>query len=199
VEIKNSNWFGPVFILIWSTGFIIAKYGMPYCEPLTFLAIRFAGVIILVIPILLWFKPPWPTFSQSIHIAIAGALLQCVYLGGVWISIREGMPAGLSSLIVGLQPILTAILASTLSERVTRSQWGGLLLGLLGVFLVVYAKIDTKGVSPMNLVFNAVALSGNYSWNDLSEEILSRNLTYVLDLLFNLLPVVFYVSLGLIF
>ncbi len=158
MEIKHPNWFAPVFIIIWSTGFIIAKYGMPYSEPMTFLAMRFAGVLLILFPFVLWFKAPWPTWQQAKHIAVAGAFIQFLYLGGVWLSVRQGMPAGLSALIVGLQPILTAIFASILAEKVTRAQWVGLLLGLLGVFLVVYAKIDTTGVSLMNLLFNIVAL-----------------------------------------
>ncbi|SMC66926.1 DMT family transporter [Polynucleobacter kasalickyi] len=158
MEIKNPNWFAPVFIIIWSTGFIIAKYGMPYSEPMTFLALRFTGVLLILVPFILWFKAPWPTWKQARHLAVAGALIQFFYLGGVWMSVRQGMPAGLSALIVGLQPILTAVFASFLAEKVSRTQWVGLMLGLLGVFLVVYAKIDTAGVSVMNLLFNAVAL-----------------------------------------
>lgn len=158
MEIKNPNWFAPVFIIIWSTGFVIAKYGMPYSEPMTFLALRFTGVLVILVPFILWFKAPWPAWQQVKHIAVAGALIQFVYLGGVWMSVRHGMPAGLSALIVGLQPILTAVFASCLAEKVSRNQWIGLLLGLFGVFLVVYAKIDTAGVSMMNLLFNVVAL-----------------------------------------
>jgi drug/metabolite transporter (DMT)-like permease len=158
VEIKNPNWFAPVFIVIWSTGFMIAKYGMPYSEPMTFLALRFFGVLVILFPFVMWFKAPWPSWRQVKHIAVAGALIQFIYLGGVWLSVRQGMPAGLSALIVGLQPILTAVFASFLAEKVSRNQWVGLMLGLLGVFLVVYAKIDTAGVSLMNLLFNLVAL-----------------------------------------
>jgi drug/metabolite transporter (DMT)-like permease len=113
---------------------------------------------VILVPFILWFKAPWPSWQQVKHIAVAGALIQFFYLGGVWMSVRQGMPAGLSALIVGLQPILTAVFASFLAEKVTRTQWVGLMLGLLGVFMVVYAKLDTAGVSMANLLFNVVAL-----------------------------------------
>ena len=144
---KSTFWYAPIFILIWSTGFIIARYGMPYSEPMTFLFLRFAGVVVCMIPVLLWLKPTWPSGKQILHIAIAGALLQFCYLGGVWVAVKQGMPAGLAALIVGLQPILTAILASVVSERVTARQWLGLVLGLVGVALVLFAKIDIDGLT----------------------------------------------------
>lgn len=155
---KTSPWFAPVFILIWSTGFIIARYGMPYSEPMTFLFLRFSGVIVFMLPVLLWLKPAWPTGKQGLHIAVAGALLQFGYLGGVWTAVKLGMPAGLASLIVGLQPILTALLASTLSEQVTPRQWLGLALGLMGVALVLYAKIHLEGVTLVSVLFGFAGL-----------------------------------------
>ena len=150
---KTSIWFAPIFILIWSTGFIIARYGMPYSEPMTFLFIRFAGVVVCMLPVLLWLKPQWPSGKQSLHIAIAGALFQFGYLGGVWVAVKQGMPAGLASLIVGLQPILTALLASTVSERVSGRQWIGLGLGLTGVALVLFAKINVEGLTIASALF----------------------------------------------
>jgi drug/metabolite transporter (DMT)-like permease len=144
---KSTFWFAPIFILIWSTGFIIARYGMPYSEPMTFLFLRFSGVVLCMIPVVLWLKPAWPSGRQMLHIAIAGALFQFCYLGGVWVAVKQGMPAGLAALIVGLQPILTAILASVVSERVTARQWLGLVLGLVGVALVLFAKIRIDGLT----------------------------------------------------
>lgn len=157
---KTSIWFAPIFILIWSTGFIIARYGMPYSEPMTFLFIRFAGVVLCMLPVLLWLKPQWPSGKQAIHIAIAGALFQFGYLGGVWVAVKQGMPAGLASLIVGLQPILTALLASTVSERVSGRQWIGLGLGLAGVALVLFAKINVDGLTIASALF---AFAGLFS------------------------------------
>ena len=155
---NNAIWMSPLFILIWSTGFIIARYGMPHAEPLTFLAIRFFGVILILLPCILWFKAPWPSKSQIVHLAIAGVLIQFGYLAGVWIAIRHGMPVGLTALIVGLQPILTAVFVSFLAEKITRSQWQGLFLGLLGVFLVLYAQINTTGVNAQTIFFNNIGL-----------------------------------------
>jgi len=155
---NNAIWMSPLFILIWSTGFIIARYGMPHAEPLTFLAIRFFGVILILLPCILWFKAPWPSKSQIVHLAIAGVLIQFGYLAGVWIAIRHGMPVGLTALIVGLQPILTAVFVSLLAEKITRSQWQGLFLGLFGVFLVLYAQINTAGVNAQTIFFNITGL-----------------------------------------
>ena len=155
---NNAIWMSPLFILIWSTGFIIARYGMPHAEPLTFLAIRFFGVILILLPCILWFKAPWPSKSQIVHLAIAGVLIQFGYLAGVWIAIRHGMPVGLTALIVGLQPILTAVFVSLLAEKITRSQWQGLFLGLFGVFLVLYAQINTTGVNAQTIFFNIIGL-----------------------------------------
>ncbi len=155
---NNAIWMSPLFILIWSTGFIIARYGMPHAEPLTFLAIRFFGVILILLPCILWFKAPWPSKSQIVHLAIAGVLIQFCYLAGVWIAIRHGMPVGLTALIVGLQPILTAVFVSLLAEKITRSQWQGLFLGLFGVFLVLYAQINIAGVNAQTIFFNITGL-----------------------------------------
>jgi drug/metabolite transporter (DMT)-like permease len=151
-------WIAPIFVIIWSTGFIIARYGMPHAEPMTFLSMRFLGVLVCMIPIVLLWKAPWPRQSQIIHIAIAGILLQAGYLGGVWAAVREGMSAGLTALIVGLQPILTALLASWVAERVRPVQWLGLVVGLLGVGLVVWAKIVMIGFSDLSFIFIIIAL-----------------------------------------
>lgn len=143
----STFWFTPVFILIWSTGFIIARYGMPYSEPMTFLAIRFGAVVLCMLPIVLWLKAPWPRGRQIAHIAVAGALLQFGYLGGVWAAVKLGMPAGLAALIIGLQPIVTGLFASFVSERVSPRQWLGLVLGLTGVALVLLTNVRLEGLS----------------------------------------------------
>jgi drug/metabolite transporter (DMT)-like permease len=114
---------------------------------MTFLAIRFGAVVLCMIPIVLWLKAPWPRGRQIWHIAIAGALFQFGYLGGVWAAVKLGMPAGLAALIIGLQPILTGLLASFVSERVTPRQWLGLILGLTGVALVLITNIRLEGLS----------------------------------------------------
>lgn len=155
---RLAPWIAPVFVFIWSTGFIIAIYGMPHAEPMTFLVLRFSGVLFFMLPIVWIFRAPWPNTQQVIHIAISGIFLQAGYVGGVWVAVKLGMSAGLIALIVGLQPILTAWLAAFIAERVTRLQWLGLLLGLLGVGLVVWAKLSLIGLSVSALLFAGLAL-----------------------------------------
>jgi drug/metabolite transporter (DMT)-like permease len=146
----RAGWLSPVplfFVFLWSTGFIAAKYGLPYAPPLSFLIVRCLGAVLVLLPMVLVSGAPWPR-GRILHVAVAGLLLQAGYLGGVWSAIKIGMPAGLSALIVGLQPILTAFAAPLVGERVTPRQWLGLLLGLGGVGLVVYAKISLNGLAP---------------------------------------------------
>ncbi|MDC8759402.1 DMT family transporter [Janthinobacterium fluminis] len=133
------------FVLLWSTGFIVAKFGLPYAPPLTFLLLRFLCVLLILLPCVLLLKAPWPAGKMG-HIAVAGLLLQAGYLSGIWCAIKLGMPAGLSALIVGMQPILTACAAPLIGESVRPRQWLGLLFGLLGVALVVQAKIHLVGL-----------------------------------------------------
>jgi drug/metabolite transporter (DMT)-like permease len=135
-----------VFVIIWSTGFIVAKFGLPYAPPLTFLMLRFVGVLAVLLPLVLLMRAPWPV-GQMRHIALAGVLVQAGYLGGVWCAIQLGMPAGLSALIVGMQPILTAFAAPLVGESVRGRQWIGLMFGLCGVGLVVANKITLVGLS----------------------------------------------------
>lgn len=129
-----------LFVVLWATGFIGAKFGLPYAPPLTFLLLRFAFVIVLMGAIALAMRAPWPRGVQLRHIAIAGVLLQAGYLGGVFSSINLGMSAGLCALIVGLQPLLTAAYAAATGEAVSRRQWAGFVLGFGGVVLVVAHK-----------------------------------------------------------
>lgn len=141
MKLKLDNVIAPLFVLIWSTGFIIARLAMPYVEPATFLFWRFTGVIMAMIAFSLVWKINWPTRSQIKHIAIAGLMLQFGYLIGVWWAVRLGMTAGLVAIIVGLQPILTAWFAAWVSEKVTPRQWLGLGFGFMGVALVVAEKL----------------------------------------------------------
>jgi drug/metabolite transporter (DMT)-like permease len=131
-----------LFVVLWSTGFLGAKFGLPYAEPLTFLSLRYALVIVLMTLIALSMRAPWPRDPwQILHVAITGLLIQATYLGGVFVSIHLGLTAGIAALIVGLQPLLTAAGAGFwLGERVSRSQWAGLVLGFGGVVLVIIGK-----------------------------------------------------------
>ncbi|SNS69012.1 EamA-like transporter family protein [Noviherbaspirillum humi] len=146
-----------LFVLIWSTGFIVAKFGLPYAPPLTFLLLRFVGVLLVLAPLVLLMKAPWPT-GRAWHIALAGVLVQAGYLGGVWCAIKIGMPAGLSALIVGMQPILTAFAAPMVGESVRGRQWLGLVFGLAGVALVVANKITLIGLSADSIALCLMAL-----------------------------------------
>ena len=140
---RCSRAFPFLFVVLWSTGFIGARLGLPHIEPLTFLLIRYLVVIGCMVVLALAFRAPWPqTPSAWLHIGIAGLLMHGVYLGGVFIAISKGLPAGVASLVVGVQPLLTAVGAGwLLGETVLKRQWLGLLLGLAGVALVVFNKI----------------------------------------------------------
>ena len=137
--------FPLLFVLLWSTGFIGARLGLPHTEPLTFLLIRYLAVIGIMLAVAVVARAPWPaTASAWFHIGVAGLLVHGVYLGGVFIAISKGLPAGVTSLVVGVQPLLTAVGAGwLLRETVLKRQWTGLLLGLLGVALVVMGKLGT--------------------------------------------------------
>ncbi|WP_119168852.1 DMT family transporter [Algihabitans albus] len=130
------------FVCLWATGFIGAKLGLPYVEPLTFLALRFALVVAIMAPAAVLLGAVWPKLSTTGHVAVVGLLIHGGYLGGVFVAISLGMSAGLSALIVSLQPLLTAALVGPLlGERVTRRQIAGLVLGLAGVALVLSGKL----------------------------------------------------------
>lgn len=135
--------FPLLFVLLWSTGFIGARLGLPHAEPLTFLLWRYLAVLVCMLAVALLTRAPWPQGKASwFHIGIAGLLLHGVYLGGVFIAISKGLPAGVTSLVVGVQPLLTAVGAGwLLGETVLKRQWMGLLLGLFGVSLVVAGKL----------------------------------------------------------
>lgn len=148
-----------VFVLIWSTGFIVARYGMPYAPPLGFLCWRYGLSIACFLVWIRLARAPWPQGrEQWLHLAVSGALMHGTYLGGVWAAVKAGMGAGTVALIVGLQPVLTAVWINATGSthaRVSRRQWTGLLLGLLGLVLVVQRKL---GVGELNLHNFALAL-----------------------------------------
>lgn len=152
------RWLVPAFfVLLWSTGFIVAKFGLPYAPPLTFLLLRFIGVLLVLGPLVLLMRAPWPSGKFG-HIALAGVLVQAGYLGGVWCAIKIGMPAGLSALIVGMQPILTAFAAPLIGEKVHGRQWLGLAFGIAGVGLVVANKISLIGLTWHSIALCLLAL-----------------------------------------
>jgi drug/metabolite transporter (DMT)-like permease len=140
------NRFAPLlFVLLWSTGFIGAKLGLPHAEPLSFLLIRYLLVLSLMTIAALAMRAPWPKDARHwFHIGVSGLLLHGVYLGGVFMAIARGLPAGVTSLVVGIQPLLTAVGAGwLLNEAVLARQWLGLVLGFVGVTLVVSGKLGS--------------------------------------------------------
>lgn len=152
-----------VFVLIWSTGFIVARYGMPHAPPMSFLAWRYALSILCFLPWILVAKVAWPkTRDQWLHLSVVGVLMHAGYLGGVWAAVKAGMGSGLSSLVVGLQPVLTAVWLSSTGGQVTRRQWVGLTLGFTGLVLVVSRKFGAGGPGDtatwLNLSFAVLAL-----------------------------------------
>jgi drug/metabolite transporter (DMT)-like permease len=130
-----------LFVLLWSTGFIGARYGLPYIEPMTFLGVRMLFVVAIMALVALTVRARWPRGVEIGHSLVVGSLVHGAYLGGVFVAISQGVPAGISALIPGLQPILTSTIANRfMGERVSRLQWLGLALGLVGVLLVLHDR-----------------------------------------------------------
>jgi len=150
-----------VFVLIWSTGFIVARYGMPHAPPLKFLSLRYALSLLCFGGWVLASRAPWPRGrAQWLHLSVCGMLIHAGYLGGVWAAVKAGLGAGTVALIVGLQPVLTAVwmsLAGGHDSHVSRRQWLGLLLGFGGLLLVVWRKLGGE-ITPMNLALALFAL-----------------------------------------
>jgi drug/metabolite transporter (DMT)-like permease len=149
-----------LFVLIWSTGFIVARYGMPNSPPFTFLLWRYIFSILCFVLWVKWARVPWPQGRvQWWHLAVTGVLMHAGYLGGVWAAVKVGMGAGLTALIVGLQPVITAIWLSARGGHVTRRQWQGLALGFVGLAMVVSRKLEGGiEVTPWSLTMITMAL-----------------------------------------
>jgi len=152
-----------LFVFLWSTGFVGAKFGLPYAEPFTLLLIRMGLTLTVFLGLILWFGARWPTRAQVGHQLVVGALVHGAYLGGVFAAIKLALPAGVTSLLVGLQPVLTAVLGWLwLGDRLRPRQWVGLALGLVGVALVLLSgrQLALFQVRPAALAFAGVALVG---------------------------------------
>ena len=150
-----------VFVLIWSTGFVVARLGMPHAPPLGFLTLRYALSIVVFLLWVWWAGATWPqSRRQWFHLSVAGVLVHAGYLGGVWVAVKGGLGAGLAALIVGLQPVLTALWISARGDahHVSARQWCGLVLGLAGLVLVVWHKLLLGEATAGNVAAAAFAL-----------------------------------------
>lgn len=132
-----------VFVLLWSTGWVVARFAAPHADPLTFLSVRYITAFACIAPFAILMRAPWPRGRIAIqHTLISGALIHGFYLASVWYAIKQGVPAGISGLIAALQPLMTAALSGWLiGERVSPRQWLGVAIGLLGVMLVLEPKL----------------------------------------------------------
>jgi drug/metabolite transporter (DMT)-like permease len=156
----SSSWLAWYFVVVWGSGFLATKVGLQYAPPFTFLTLRFAYGMLLVVPIALAVRPSWPdSWSQWAHVAIAGLLMHAVNLGGSHYAQYMGMSAGIAALVLALQPLVTAVVAGPfIGERLNRLQWTGVLLGFAGVALVVWHKIDLDAMSTASLAAVLIAL-----------------------------------------
>ena len=162
---RNSYWqiAAPLlFVMLWSTGFIGGKLGLPYAEPFTFLLWRYGIVTLLLLAVTVAMRAPWPaSLTQAAHIAFAGIMVNAIYIGGVFSAISQGVPSGIVSLIVGLQPLFTAVVAGRLlGEKVSGKQWCGFGLGLVGVVMVLLDKISFAAGNPRGVLMSILALFG---------------------------------------
>jgi drug/metabolite transporter (DMT)-like permease len=150
-----------LFVVLWASGFIGAKFGLGYAEPLTFLALRMVALVVLLGAIIAITRPKWPQRTGVMHNALIGLMVHGLYLGGVYVSIENGLSAGLIALVVSLQPVFTSTIANRwLGERVAPRQWLGLVLGLLGVYLILRENIAAGGTTPLAWVAATLALIG---------------------------------------
>jgi drug/metabolite transporter (DMT)-like permease len=153
-----------VFVLIWSTGFVVARLAMPHAPPLSFLAVRYAASLLCFGVWILLARATWPRdATQWLHLSVSGILMHAGYLGGVWAAVKHGIGAGTVALLVGLQPVLTALwLSYSGSDRsahtVSRRQWWGLTLGLVGLTLVLWRKLGVGEITASNLAMAVFAL-----------------------------------------
>ncbi|CAB3701253.1 DMT family transporter [Achromobacter pestifer] len=149
-----------LFLLLWSSGFVVLKIGLAYADPMTFLAVRYACVVLILAPFMLIIRPPLPRGIHAwVHLAMVGLLLQAGYFCFTYLSLKVGMSAGGMALIASLQPILIGLLAPLIAhERVDARRWAGLGLGVSGAALVIIAKASIEVLAPLGLVFAVGAL-----------------------------------------
>ena len=150
-----------LFVVLWASGFIGAKFGLAYVEPLTFLTLRMIGIVILLGVVIVLTRPEWPDRVGIVRSALTGLMVHGLYLGGVFVSIENGLSAGVIALLVSLQPVLTSTIANRwLGERVVPRQWLGLVLGLAGVYLIVRENVAAGEAKPIAWLAGTLALMG---------------------------------------
>lgn len=149
-----------LFLALWSSGFVVLKVGLAYADPLTFLALRYACVVLILAPLMFALRPPLPSGARAwSHLAMVGLLLQAGYFCFTYLSLKQGMSAGGLALITSLQPILIGLLAPAIAhERVDARRWAGLALGVTGAALVIVAKASIDVLAPLGLLFAVSAL-----------------------------------------
>jgi len=143
--------FAPaIFVFLWSTGWIIAKYAALHSEPFSFLTVRYALSAVAFCAISLAIRAKWPSGALAWRAVYSGAFLHGFYLGGVWWAVAHGVPAGISGIIAAMQPLLTALAASVLiGERLRPSQTAGLALGFVGIAVAISPKLVQPGASDL--------------------------------------------------
>lgn len=153
---------GSLFIFFWASGFVAAKYGLPYAEPFTLMAARFVVASAIMVPACFLLKAAWPrSISAALHILVAGFGIQIIYLSGVYYGISLGVSTGVTALVVGLQPLLTGVLAGyVLSERISARNWIGLVLGFAGLALIVWDRVSSPTDTLWGLGALVLALIG---------------------------------------
>ncbi len=149
------------FVAIWGCGFIASKIGMQHAAPFTFLATRFALGTLCLLPLLWLMRPSWPRGRALVHVIVAGLLMHAIHLSGSHYTQYLGLSAGITAVLLCIQPLLTALIAARwLNERLSPAQWAGIALGLAGVALIVWHKIDVREATSGSLIAVTVALIG---------------------------------------
>lgn len=164
--LTQSRWFESLlawyFVSVWGSGFLATKIGLQHAAPFTFLTLRFAVGLACMIPIVLAVRPRWPADSRELgHVIVAGLLMHAVHLGGSHYTQYLGVSAGITALILSAQPLITALVAARwMGERLALRQWAGVAIGLAGVALIVWHKLDVREASAASLVAITVSLAG---------------------------------------
>jgi drug/metabolite transporter (DMT)-like permease len=150
------------FVLVWGSGFLATKTGLQYAAPFTFLCLRFGFGVICMLPVVLLARPAWPGSRRELgHVLVAGLLMHAVNLGGSHYAQYLGMSAGVTALVLSVQPLLTAMIAARwLGESLRRQQWIGIAVGLAGMALVVWHKIDVRAIGAASLIAVTTSLAG---------------------------------------